>query len=79
MANSVSVNRDLKRHAREVHSRQMTDHVVEQIDLLYWEAGAPALETEPDVTAEAGADDSGILYQGEDLMLDKLVYIIVCR
>lgn len=61
------VNRDLKRHGREVYSSQMTDHVVDQIDLLYWEAGAPELDEEPDVAA----DDPDMLYRNDDLTLDK--------
>jgi hypothetical protein len=64
------VNRDLKRHGREVHSRQMTDHVVEQIDLLYWEAGAPPLEVF-DGMQDIRGEDASTLYEGDNLALDE--------
>jgi hypothetical protein len=35
VANRATVNRDLKQHSRKVYSRQMIEHVVEQIDMLY--------------------------------------------
>ncbi|KAF2014908.1 hypothetical protein BU24DRAFT_371747 [Aaosphaeria arxii CBS 175.79] len=66
----VAFNRDVRRHGRLVHSRQMTDHVVEQIDLLYWEAGAPSLESQPDGTEENMGERS-VLYQTDNLTLDK--------
>ena len=40
------VNRDLKQHSRKVYSRQMMDHIVQQIDELYWESGARDLDDE---------------------------------
>jgi hypothetical protein len=60
------VNRDLRRHGRKVYSSQMTDHVVDQIDLLYYEAGAPRID---DDDAESGNPDA--LYQGDNLTLDE--------
>jgi hypothetical protein len=65
------VNRDLKRHGKEVYGKQMRNHVVEQIDLLYWEAGAPSLESELETPSITGTGDSSTLYQGDDLTLDK--------
>lgn len=49
----------------------MTDHVVEQIDMLYWEAGAPALDDEPDLNMDGGFEDPATLYKGDDLTVDK--------
>lgn len=43
----------------------MTDHVVDQIDLLYYEAGAPRIDEE----AESSNPDA--LYQGDNLTLDE--------
>ncbi|KAF2792936.1 hypothetical protein K505DRAFT_306760 [Melanomma pulvis-pyrius CBS 109.77] len=65
------VNRDLSRHARLVHSRQMTEHVVEQIDVLYWEAGAADIEADADTAIDVGGEDKSTLYQSDDLTLDK--------
>lgn len=65
------MDRDVKRHGREVYSRQMTDHIVEQIDLLYWEAGAPTIDAEKDLAVDTGPGESHTLYQGDDLTLDK--------
>lgn len=48
----------------------MTDHVVEEIDMLYWDAGALDVEAEAEAAMEAG-EDSNILYVGDDLTLDK--------
>ncbi|KAF2278745.1 uncharacterized protein EI97DRAFT_372350 [Westerdykella ornata] len=67
----LKVNRDLKRHGREVYGSQMTDHVVEQIDLLYWEAGERAVEGSDDAR-EAG-EDGDALYRGDDLTLDSCI------
>jgi hypothetical protein len=49
----------------------MMDHIVEQIDLLYWEAGTAALDTEPDTVTDTGGEDNDTLYRGDDLTLDK--------
>lgn len=60
------VNRDLKQHSRKVYSRQMIDHIVNQIDELYWESGAQDVDEEE----EAPEEDSNTVYQNEDLTLD---------
>lgn len=68
-----TVNRDLKQHSRKVYSRQMIEHVADQIDQLYWEAGAQSVDEEED-EASAEADlvgDSSALYQSDDLTLDS--------
>lgn len=62
------VNRDLKQHSRKVYSRQMMDHIVQQIDELYWESGARDLDDEG--ADEAPEDDSNALYQTDNLTLD---------
>ena len=51
----------------------MTEHVVDQIDLMYWETGAAELEadTDADTATDAGGEDNGTLYQGDDLTQDK--------
>jgi hypothetical protein len=69
---SSTVNRDLKQHSRKVYSRQMIEHVVEQIDKLYWESGTREIDDEVDVTAEH-ADDANTLYQNDDLTRDEYV------
>ncbi|USP78206.1 hypothetical protein yc1106_05480 [Curvularia clavata] len=70
-----SVNRDLKRHSRTVYSRQMIEHVVEQIDTLYWESGARPVEDDQEDDHAASDihedDDANALYQGADLTLDE--------
>jgi hypothetical protein len=59
------VNRDLKRHSRKVYSSQLCDHIVEQIDLAYYQAGSPNLDDETEV------EDADTLYQGDNLTLDE--------
>lgn len=49
----------------------MTDHVVEQIDLLYWEAGDRAIEGSDE--GQEGADDADTLHRGDDLTLDSCI------
>lgn len=61
------VNRDLKQHSRKVYSRQMIDHIVTQIDELYWESGAQGID---DGTDEDEAQDADTLNQTDDLTLD---------
>jgi hypothetical protein len=61
------VNRDLKQHSRKVYSRQMIDHIVTQIDDLYWESGAHDLASDDD---EAHDDDADTLTQSDNLTLD---------
>ncbi|KAF2709980.1 hypothetical protein K504DRAFT_430133 [Pleomassaria siparia CBS 279.74] len=69
------VNRDLSRHSRLVHSRQMTEHVVEAIDDIYWEAAAVDLEGETDAEMDTATgllgEENSTLYQNDDLTLDK--------
>ncbi|KAJ8108109.1 hypothetical protein OPT61_g8402 [Boeremia exigua] len=62
------VNRDLKQHSRKVYSRQMIDHIVNQIDELYWELGAQDVDDEEE---EAPEEDSNIVYQNENLTIDE--------
>ncbi|KAF2658691.1 hypothetical protein K491DRAFT_592622 [Lophiostoma macrostomum CBS 122681] len=61
----------ITRHGKEVHSRQLTDHVVQQIDLLYWEAGTPSLDPETDASLDMPGEESTTLNQGDDLTLDR--------
>jgi hypothetical protein len=68
---TCEVNRDLKQHSRKVYSRQMIEHVVEQIDQLYWESGAQEVD---DASADAAAElmeDNNTLYQSDDLTIDE--------
>lgn len=64
------VNRDLKQHSRKVYSRQMMEHIVEQIDTLYWESGAHSLD---DDIANEPADDSTTIHTNSDLTLDTTI------
>lgn len=65
------VNRNLKQHSRKVYSRQMIEHVVEQIDTLYWEAGAQSIPSDNEDDTEVDLEEgSNILYQSDDLTLD---------
>ncbi|KAL1798304.1 hypothetical protein ACET3X_002341 [Alternaria dauci] len=68
------VNRNLKQHSRKVYSRQMIEHVVEQIDILYWESGAPQVDDddeEANPPSDTHEDDTHALYQNDDLTLDQ--------
>ncbi|KAH7385962.1 kinetochore complex Fta4 of Sim4 subunit, or CENP-50-domain-containing protein [Pyrenochaeta sp. MPI-SDFR-AT-0127] len=67
----VAFNRDLKQHSRKVYSRQMIEHVVEQIDTLYWENGAQQTDDEEGDTAADDVEDANTLYQTDDLTLDE--------
>ncbi|KAJ4983770.1 hypothetical protein SVAN01_10748 [Stagonosporopsis vannaccii] len=62
------VNRDLKQHSRKVYSRQMIDHIVDQIDQLYWESGARDVEEDAD---EAPEEEANTICQSDDLTLDE--------
>ncbi|KAJ4321934.1 hypothetical protein N0V94_002646 [Neodidymelliopsis sp. IMI 364377] len=62
------VNRDLKQHSRKVYSRQMMDHIVEQIDQLYWESGTQDIDD--DATADETAEDALALLKNDNLTLD---------
>ncbi|KAI8943244.1 hypothetical protein NX059_001266 [Plenodomus lindquistii] len=65
------VNRNIKQHSRKVYSRQMIEHVVEQIDILYWEAGVQSTASDDEAETDADAEeDADTLYQSEDLTLD---------
>lgn len=69
-----TVNRDLKQHSRKVYSRQMAEHVVEQIDELYWATGARELDDEENTDGATDiGDDSSALYQSDDLTEDKQI------
>ncbi|KAF1924102.1 uncharacterized protein M421DRAFT_298019 [Didymella exigua CBS 183.55] len=61
------VNRDLKQHSRKVYSRQMMDHIVTQIDDLYWESGARDIDEDED---EAQQEDADTLCRNDNLTLD---------
>ncbi|PSN66117.1 hypothetical protein BS50DRAFT_588883 [Corynespora cassiicola Philippines] len=66
----VKVNRELKQHSRKVYSRQMTEHVVEQIDKLYWDSGSRDFEEEEAETNTDTGEDNNTLYRGDDLSQD---------
>lgn len=65
------VNRDLKQHSRKVYSRQMMEHIVEQIDQLYWESGAQDIDGEGTDEAMDLTEDSITLYQNSNLTMDE--------
>lgn len=50
----------------------MTQHVAEQIDLLYWESGASSPEPEPNQGPDA-VDEEPAIRQGEDLTAEQYV------
>lgn len=70
LANTYIVNRDLKQHSRKVYSRQMIEHVVEQIDQLYWESGNRDIDEELDAATDV-VDDANALYQNDDLTQEE--------
>jgi hypothetical protein len=49
----------------------MTEHVVEQIDIMYWETGAADIEADTDMTSDVGVEDKSTIYQSDDLTLDS--------
>ncbi|KAI4672889.1 uncharacterized protein J4E78_001392 [Alternaria triticimaculans] len=68
------VNRDLKQHSRKVYSRQMIEHVVEQIDILYWDSGAQHADDDNEdahTSSSLPENDAHTLYQKDDLTLDE--------
>ncbi|KAK7186097.1 hypothetical protein DPSP01_000696 [Paraphaeosphaeria sporulosa] len=67
------VNRELKQHSRRVYSRQMSEHVVEQIDTFYWESGSRDVDDEAIDTTTDMTDDEHAIYQGEDLTQDAVI------
>ena len=72
-ANPVAVNRELKQHSRRVYSRQMTEHVVEQIDKFYWDSGTRDGDDEAADTTTDIAEDEHAVYQNDDLTLDPCI------
>lgn len=64
------VNRDLKQHSRKVYSRQMMEHIVEQIDTLYWESGARDIDDEGADGVTDLAEDSNTVHKSDNLTLD---------
>lgn len=70
--NSKTVNRDLKQHARTVYSRQRMEHVVEQIDLLYWESGTRDVDAETDTGTDA-TNDTNTVFQSDNLTDDRFI------
>ncbi|KAF2689257.1 hypothetical protein K458DRAFT_357901 [Lentithecium fluviatile CBS 122367] len=68
------VNRDLKQHSRKVYSRQMTEHIVEQIDNFYWTSGAREVDADDAIdTATDMIDDAHTVYQSDDLTRDECI------
>ncbi|KAF2740255.1 hypothetical protein EJ04DRAFT_425557 [Polyplosphaeria fusca] len=65
----IVLNQNLKRHSKLVYSNQMTDHVVEQIDQLYWDAATTTRDL--DSIHNGGNEDQTTLYQGDDLTLEN--------
>lgn len=51
----------------------MIEHVVEQIDILYWESGAHHADDDEEVNppSDTHEDDTHALYQNDDLTLDE--------
>ncbi|KAF2644052.1 hypothetical protein P280DRAFT_466744 [Massarina eburnea CBS 473.64] len=64
------VNRELKQHSRKVYSRQMTEHVTEQIDKFYWASGAHTLESDA-ADGASDIDTSHTVYRTDDLTQDE--------
>jgi hypothetical protein len=50
----------------------MMEHVVEQIDQLYWELGTSDIDEEHDASTEQ-SDDAHVVYQNDDLTQDNLI------
>lgn len=50
----------------------MMEHVVEQIDMMYWEAGTRDVDEEFDAATDA-TDDANTVYQNDDLTEDKTI------
>lgn len=69
---TATVNRELKQHARRVYSRQMSEHVVEQIDNFYWTSGARDVDADgPSATSDLSADAP--VSQSDDLTQDDVI------
>ncbi|PVI04658.1 hypothetical protein DM02DRAFT_668862 [Periconia macrospinosa] len=76
------VNRELKQHSRTVYSRQMTQHVIEQIDKFYWASGSREIDADATTDGATAADDNSsssdaaataahTLYETDDLTQDE--------
>lgn len=50
----------------------MMEHVVEQIDMMYWEAGTRDVDEEFDAATDA-TDDANTVYQNDDLTEDETI------
>lgn len=70
---NIKVNRELKQHSRRVYSRQMTEHVVEQIDTFYWDSGTRDVDDETADETSYMSDDGNTIYQNEDLTQDSCI------
>lgn len=65
---SQTVNRLLRRHTKSAYSSIAIRHIAEQIDKLYWEAGAP------DLHADEALSQTGIT-PDDDLTSDEYVFL----
>ena len=59
------MNRQVRRHNQSVYSSLATRHIAEQIDKLYWVAGAPVLFDDDYEEILEGADP--MLRMGDDI------------
>ncbi|KAF2005621.1 hypothetical protein P154DRAFT_570913 [Amniculicola lignicola CBS 123094] len=66
----VQVDREIRRHAQEVYSRQMMDEVVAKIDEYYWESAKGVIDAHMDTTVDFD-EDEGAVYVTDDLSLDE--------
>ncbi|KAH7068136.1 kinetochore complex Fta4 of Sim4 subunit, or CENP-50-domain-containing protein [Paraphoma chrysanthemicola] len=57
-------------HSRKVYSRQMIEHVVEQVDKMYWESGAQEIDDEIDASTDV-TEDANTIYQNDDLTQEE--------
>lgn len=72
IADLTTVNRDLKSHSRKVYSRQMMEHLVEQIDMMYWESGTRDVDAETDTATDA-TNYTNTVYQSDNLTDDEYI------
>ena len=70
---TILVNRELKQHSRRVYSRQMTEHVVEQIDQLYWDSGTRDVDDETTDTTTDITEDESTVYLNDDLTQESCI------
>ena len=66
----TSVNRLIRRHNKAVYSSLAVRHVAEQIDTLYWEAGAADQHVYSTSSADGAVDDA-LLRRRDNLRLDE--------